>query len=86
MTGVGTQRQGGGGAFFKITVNVSSTSPERLVFSLACVASVSARVRRERWDESSNFRAISTGNACYEVYVFPDTHSAFQTIPYSQNE
>ena len=26
---------------------------------LACVASISALVRRESWDESSNFRAIT---------------------------
>jgi len=32
---------------------------------LACVASVSARVRRESWEESNN----SIGKACYAGYT-----------------
>ena len=44
---------------------------EDAVLELACVASVSAQVRRESWDESKKegMRDDSTGNACYVGYV-----------------
>ena len=50
-----------------------------ITFQLSCIASVSARVRRESWDDSTLqlSRNNSIGNACYTGYsqVF---------IPYSK--
>ena len=50
---------------------------------LACIASVSARVRRESWDESKKklSRYNLTGNVCYAGFSqIEDTPSILQTF------